>query len=423
MLSLLVLLTVAQPAVDSPSTAPSLTIQQAVTTAKKQHPSLSVARARTMGADARADQARAPLRPSLDASGRFSASTSSPFNSQFNNRTSYSGGLSGSILVYDFDRTKNRLEAAKTSAIAQKFSETGVAQDVALDARVAFINARAAKDLVVIAKQRLANEQRHLKQSEAFVEVGTRPAIDLAKAKTLVANAKAAVAQTENNYEIAKARLNAAMGVSGSTDYDVADTKLSAIEGENGSASELYNEAVTNRPELAAAKADIRAQQLTLEASKKGLHPSVRLGTDLSVGGSDLNRPNWTAGLGLSISFSLFDGGANDARVRSDRANLMALNAQKQNLDQQTWLAVEQSRLAVRSAKAELLAANEGHEAAKELLTLAEGRYQQGAGNAIELSDAQLVLTNAASRQVQATFKLETARAQLLRTLGRTSWT
>ena len=50
---------------------------------------------------------------------------------------------------------------------------------------------------------------------------------------------------------------------------------------------------------------------------------------------------------------------------------------------------------------------------------LAEQRYAVGVGSAIELGDAQVALTQAAAQAVQADDKLATARAQLLRALGR----
>ena len=56
---------------------------------------------------------------------------------------------------------------------------------------------------------------------------------------------------------------------------------------------------------------------------------------------------------------------------------------------------------------------------AKARLDLAEVRYRTGVGNGIELSDAQLAATSAAFQQLQATLKLDTARAQLLKALGR----
>ena len=57
--------------------------------------------------------------------------------------------------------------------------------------------------------------------------------------------------------------------------------------------------------------------------------------------------------------------------------------------------------------------------AAQQRLELAEGRYRTGVGSAIELGDAQIAVTNAAAQVVQADYRLSTARAQLLRALGR----
>jgi len=84
-------------------------------------------------------------------------------------------------------------------------------------------------------------------------------------------------------------------------------------------------------------------------------------------------------------------------------------------------LEVEQARLALRGAKAALVAAGEALENARLRLRLAERRYQTGVGDVIELGDAQVALTNAAAQEVGARFNLSVARAQLLKALGETS--
>jgi outer membrane protein len=63
--------------------------------------------------------------------------------------------------------------------------------------------------------------------------------------------------------------------------------------------------------------------------------------------------------------------------------------------------------------------AGEAQANAKVRLQLAEGRYQTGIGNIIELSDAQVGLTAASTQIVSADFQLATARAQLIQALGR----
>jgi outer membrane protein len=50
---------------------------------------------------------------------------------------------------------------------------------------------------------------------------------------------------------------------------------------------------------------------------------------------------------------------------------------------------------------------------------LAEGRYDAGVGNVIELGDAQVALTSAEVQAVQADYNISSARAQLLNALGR----
>ena len=82
-------------------------------------------------------------------------------------------------------------------------------------------------------------------------------------------------------------------------------------------------------------------------------------------------------------------------------------------------LEVEQARLAVRDAASAIDAAVEVVVNAREQLRLAEGRYETGVGNVIELGDAQIALTSARSQEVQARFRLATARAQLQNALGR----
>ena len=80
---------------------------------------------------------------------------------------------------------------------------------------------------------------------------------------------------------------------------------------------------------------------------------------------------------------------------------------------------MEQARLSVRAAQGEIGAAEEALVNAREQLRLAEGRYETGVGNIIELGDSQVAFTNASAQKVQADYDLATARVTLLHTLAR----
>ena len=55
---------------------------------------------------------------------------------------------------------------------------------------------------------------------------------------------------------------------------------------------------------------------------------------------------------------------------------------------------------------------------ADERLKLAEGRYEAGANDILELDDAQVTDANAKAERVQAVYDLAIARARLARAMG-----
>lgn len=223
----------------------------------------------------------------------------------------------------------------------------------------------------------------------------------------------------ENAYAVAKAQLNQAMGIEGGTAYDVADEVLPAVAGEDLPADDLVTEAVKSRADLRSLEQQLRGQELTLRAVKGAYWPTLGVQTGITDAGTGLDALTWNWSGGVTLTWQLYQGGLTRAQVSENSAKLAALAAQRDGLRQQVRVELEQARLGVRAAKASLAAAGEALTNARERLRLAEGRYQTGAGSIIELGDAQVALTNAAAQRVQADYNLSSARAQLLRALGR----
>jgi outer membrane protein len=398
-----------------------LTLEEAVATAKARQPTNRLARANVEGADARADLARAPLLPQLNADASYRRGTTNVAPGaastwDLGNTWGYSAVLSQTL--FDWGQV-GRWRAARSSAEAERATEQSSALGVVLDVRTAFFTARAGRDLVRVAKETLDNQDAHLRQVQGFVEVGTRPAIDLAQARADRASAQLQLINAENAFENAKAQLNLAMGVEGPTDYDVADDTLATVPGEDGPLEPLVAEAVRARPDLAALGAARRAQESAVSAAKGGYLPAVGVQTGVNEVGPQLGSMTWNWNATATLSWNLFAGGATRAEVREGRANLEGIDAQADALRQSVRAQVDQARLAVRAAIAGIAASEEALVNARERLRLAEGRYQAGAGSIIELGDAQVALTTAAAQRVRAAYDLSTARAQLVHALGR----
>lgn len=405
-----------------PTKLPVLTLAEALNTARERQPQLRQAAASLRASQARADASGATLLPQLSASANYQLGNSRVDLNQTTGGTlangNYNVSANASQLLFDFGQAGNRYAAAKAQVSAQEANARGTELDVALSVRTAFFTARANRTLLAVAKDTLANQQRHFDQIRNLVEVGMRAPIDKAQAAKDLANARVALIRAQNAYETAKAQLELAMGVERQHDYDVSDEAMPAVAGEERDLDALVTDAATRRPDLAALQRQLEAQQLTLEAQEHNNFPTLRASAGAGANGVPLDRNsnNWNAG--LSLNWPLFNGGAQQAQQREARASLEGLQAQYDLLRQQMRLDLEQARLAVVAQKAAVKAAAESTKSARVQLTLAEGRYAAGVGNVIELADAQLAYTNAAAQEVQEGYRLATARAQLLKALG-----
>ena len=249
------------------------------------------------------------------------------------------------------------------------------------DVRLAFLDALAQRELVRVAEETLANQQRRHAEVEAFVEVRLRPEIDLAQAKLELENARVQLINAETGFATAKARLNHAMGLEASTDYELAEVQIPVVHGEDGEIEQLLHEALARRGEVASARKQIEAQRMSISAAEGGYAPtlSASLSTTASGPAVDNLAPNWSAG--LNLSWPIFSGFATSAAVREAKASLTVTEAQADALRQQIRLEIQQAQLRLRSAKASLGAAEEALAAAEKRLELAEARYASGVGS------------------------------------------
>jgi len=411
-----------------------LSLDDALRTAALHQPQLRQAHANSAVYLARANEARAALLPQVNGTAAYARQTNNTAPGAFQGAGSggftppppsidstnfWSFGLSVTQQLYDFGQTIEKYRAAKTTAEAQRAGELNITEQVALQVRTAFFSARSTKALAQVARDTLANQKRHLDQISGFVRVGTRPEIDLAQARTDFANARVALITADNNYLTAKAQLNLAMGVEQSTDYDVADETLPPVDVEDQGIDALAGEAKKTRPDVTSLERQVAAQKLSVRSAYGGYGPTLNASTSVTDRGTDITNLGWNLTATVSMQWSLFSGLLTFETVKEQKALLTVAEAQLEQQKQQVRLDVEQARLAVRAAKENIVATGEALTNAQERLRLAEGRYQAGVGNVIELGDAQVALTNAQGQKVQAEYNLATARAQLLKALGR----
>jgi outer membrane protein len=426
------LLAVSAHAAEPPTVRPTISLADALAQADANLPALRQAQAQRDVAEAQADIARAPLLPQVNGTASYQRTTSNFIArpSQVPNMINMTATSSGATFNFFnfgvvlsqtlFDApTFTRWRAALAQVGASRALQDTTRLDAAYGVRVAFFNGQAARALIEVAKETLANQRRHLERIRGFVEVGTRPEIDLAQARTNVANAEVQLIEAENGYEVQKAQLNQAMGVERDTAYDLGEGSAAPVDVEDSGIEEQVDVAARQRPELAAFEERLRGQALALRASRLGYAPVLGASTQLTAAGVEIGNLGWNWNFQAQLQWNLFGGLLTYSQVKEQKAQLAVLTAQRDAQRLQVRIELERARVAVRAAKATVRAAGEALENARLRAKLAEGRYQAGVGSSLELSDATLALANASAQRVQAELNVSVARGQLLRALGR----
>ena len=334
--------------------------------------------------------------------------------------TSQTAQVTLSQLLFDFGKNWAAKDAAKFSAEALKEVLEAQKLDISQLVKTQYFTLLLSKRLVEVNTAALDRAQVNLRSAQGFFQVGTQPKSFVTRAEVDVANARVNVIRAQNAVNLARVALNAAMGIAVNAPTEVKD--LLSYTQFPINRDELVAEALRNRPEYRQIKAQADAADATVRQTFRNFFPDISAvgsygGTFRSPTRPDDLAEIWT--LGLTLNWSLFDGGGKIARYKEAKANVEAARARVRDTELQVWQNVEQSYLNLGEAEERIGAAQKAVESAEENYQLARGRFDAGVANIIELTDAQLALTQSQSDQAQALSDYRIAIARLERALGR----
>jgi outer membrane protein len=398
--------------------ASALTIDEAVETALKNHPQLVEARQNLNSAEARTGQALSSYYPQISIvadwnKGRtFLTPTESIKSTEVQTDSVYLKQT-----IYDFGRTSGAVDAARGNRDAAVKTIDITRQDLTLRVKSAFYLLLAAEKQVIAFKETVKSRQEIFLQAQEFFNQGIRAKVDVARAEANLYAAKTALIRGENNREIARVELANAMGMESLG--ELTQTELSPTSLPLPERSRSLRDAIHNRPELQQLAALKLAANASMKTAKSSYLP-ILSGT-ASAGYADRDFPPggnvWAVGLNLTMP--LFSGFSSVEQVREASANIGAVEARSNNLRLQIIKEVESAWLGGTEAAARMVSTEKEVAAASENQALAEGRYHEGVGSIIEVTDAQTQALDAQTAHIQAAYDYYIALARLDRAVGK----
>jgi TolC family type I secretion outer membrane protein len=403
--------------------AEKLTLRDCVDTALKNQPAVKAAREGVNAGRGRETQAASPYLPQVTASTGYSESRSVGGAIGDSITKSYTSTLSVNQMIYDFGRSGNTLDAARSGTRSAEWDEQRVAQDVVLNVKQAYFALLQAEKLVIVSQKTLEQAESHLRQAEAFFRAGSKPKFDVTRAEVEVNSARLGLINANNTVRISVIALTNAMGIDPAQDIEIDDILSSPVA--VPPLEQVRSEALRNRPEMLKAETDIRVAQARVRAGTSGYFPTLSASgaynwahgtSEMGVFQGDV-RNSWNAGVALSVP--LFEGGLTKGKVGEARANLHMAEAQRDTLRQSILLEVSQSHADMESAKVRIEVMESSLQKARENLEIAQGRYEAGVGPYIEVTDAQLASVTAETDYVKALYDYQLSAARVMKAMGR----
>jgi TolC family type I secretion outer membrane protein len=407
----------------SPVAGRVLSLKEAIELALENQPTIQARLGDYAAARQRVDQAFSGLLPQLGGSWTaFRDQTVSTLTNATTGRTrtidswatTTSARLTLSQLFFDFGKTFAATDAAKASAESSRGDVEIDKDGTVLLVKESYFNTLFGRRLVVVNQEAVARAQLNLRSAKGFFEVGTRPKFDVTRAEVDLANAQLTLIQARNAVRLARVALNTAMGIAIDSPTEIQD--ILTYEAFPLDESQLLAEALQRRPEYRQVKTRVEEAEAKVRQTFRNFFPDIAGNAFYGAARADMNEV-WE--LGLSLNWSIFDGGNKIARYKEAKASLEAAQSRVRAQELAIWKEVEQAHLNVSEGEQRIQAVKKAVEAAQENFRLAQGRFDAGVGTIIELTDAQLTLTQALSTEAQALTDYRIAVSRLERALGR----
>jgi len=337
---------------------------------------------------------------------------------------------SGSTLTLQqtlFDSgTRESINAqARRGLDAARFGRTDTRQQIILAVTSDFYSLLRADDLVKVSQAQVTRAQQTVNQTQGQIDAGVAARADILQSQADLANAQVTLLQNESAVRSSEAALKNVMAIETSTPLQLAT--LAAADalppppnaGPERTLDDYVQQAYAARP-------DLRQQLSVIEVSRQSVK-QAHIAAGPALTGSyvltyqpqnDLGAKSTDSQVLVTASYPLFDAGRARGAVRVAEAGRDADLDRLEQLRQNIRLDVEQSFYDRSLALQRTQLAQIAIQAAQASFDAATARRQAGIGTVLDITTAQVSLTQAQNGYVSAIYDFYTADARLRRATG-----
>ena len=335
----------------------------------------------------------------------------------------YGVAVQASWLLFDFGSRKQLLKESQ-NLLAMSFAQDDyVLQAVMLQTIQAYYE--------VI---KLELQQDNLKQLEAFAQknydissarynAGAGIKSDQLQMHANWVKAKSDLIKLNGDLKVAKGNLSAAMGNMAYQEYNIRTDSIDTVQlMDLKPIQTLLKDAEQYNPQLKQSEYAISAAQHKVKSLERARYPSVSFISNFNRytqdGEGSYANTSQQLQTGIQLNLPIFDGFNRKYQITEARQTLQQRYAEKEKVEQELTKEVWKNYNLLEASIDNTNALKALSKSAEESYSVAQGRYQSGIGNIVELINAQNLLTEANMKYSTALTEYLVIRFQLLSNVG-----
>jgi outer membrane protein TolC len=319
----------------------------------------------------------------------------------------------GGRLVSGYKQANYNLMSTK-EAIRQSMQET------VFNVKKAFYGYLLTKKFVEVSEEAVGLADKHWKNVKSLYDVGMASKFDLLRSEVQVANLKPQLIRAKNGLSTAELGLKTLLGLDLKQPIEVKG-ELSYKEFEANVDADVA-QALANRPEMNQLKFQQQMAAEMLKMARGAYLPTLAIGGAYNYWGNrfKFTKDSWESyySVNLVLDIPLFNGFVNSAKVGESKAMLRQLDYSRKGLSEMVKFEVQEAILSLQQAKESLLSQEKNVEQAQEAVRIADLNYGEGLATNLDVSFAQMALTQAKTNYSQALYDYALALAQLEKAIG-----
>ena len=413
-----------------------INLEQAIKIALSDNPTIIVAGQEIELKKASEKEALYSLLPSADLSGSYSrtlkkqkmvmAMGDEAMEIEIGTDNTYNAGVTVSLPVYapalyqSINMTRTDIELAVEKSRASKL-------DMINQVTKAYYQLLLTQDSYDVLQKSFAQAEANFNVVNEMYKLGSVSEYDKIRADVQVRSLRPNVVSARNGVDLAKLQIKVLLGLDKDTEIEIEGNLKDYESGMSDHSAVAGSLGLENNSDLK--QLDLNSDMLehNLKLQKANFKPTI--GAQYSYAymtmsnNFDFSKYNWfpSSSIALSVSVPLFKA-SNFPKVRKANIQKAQLKETRTNVERMLYMQVSAYLNSMSASSEQLFSNKEGVQQAEKGRLIAQKRYEVGNGTVLELNDSEVALTQAQLVYNQSIYDYITAKADLEKVLGNSSF-